>query len=126
MSASLDGKVAVVTGGGTGIGAAAAVSLAKEGCRVVVSGRRVDVIEKVAKDVSGLAVAADVANEDDVVGLFKACDDAHGRLDILINNAGLNVPKRNWDNVSFEGWEQVIKVDLNGAFYCCKTVLPTM
>jgi NAD(P)-dependent dehydrogenase (short-subunit alcohol dehydrogenase family) len=127
MSASLDGKVAVVTGGGTGIGAAAAVCLAKEGCRIVVSGRRVDVIEKVAKDVSGLAVAADVANEDDVIGMFKACDDAYGRLDILVNNAGFGGGGvMGAADIDMEAWDRTFAVNVRGVMLCTKHAIPLL
>lgn len=127
MPGCLDGRVAVVTGGGTGIGAAAAISLAAEGCRVVVSGRRVDVIEKVAKDVSGLAVAADVADEGDVESLFKACDEAYGRLDILVNNAGFGGGGLNGvADMDVDAWERTFAVNVRGVMLCIKHAIPLL
>jgi NAD(P)-dependent dehydrogenase (short-subunit alcohol dehydrogenase family) len=121
MPGRLEGKVAVVTGGGTGIGEAAAILLAAEGCRVVVSGRRADIIEKVAKDVSGLAVVADVADEGDVAGLFKACDDAHGRLDILVNNAGFGGGGlMGAADMDMDAWERTFAVNVRGVMLCIK------
>ena len=115
MPGRLDGKVAVVTGGGTGIGAAAAICLAAAGCRVVVSGRRADVIEKIAQDVSGLAVAADVADEGDVNRLFKACDDAYGRLDILVNNAGFGGGGLiGVADMDMDAWDRTFAVNVRG------------
>jgi len=127
MPGRLDGKVAVVTGGGTGIGAAAAICLAAEGCRVVVSGRRADVIEKVAKDVSGLAIAADVADEDDVSRLFKACEDAYGRLDILVNNAGFGGGGLiGIADMDMEAWDRTFAVNVRGVLLCIKHAIPLL
>ncbi len=127
MPGCLAGKVAVVTGGGTGIGEAAAICLAAEGCRVVVSGRRADIIEKVAKDVSGLAVAADVADEGDVSRLFKACEDAYGRLDILVNNAGFGGGGLiGIADMDMEAWDRTFAVNVRGVLLCIKHAIPLL
>ena len=127
MPGRLDGKVAVVTGGGTGIGAAVAVCLAREGCRVLISGRRSDVIEKVAKDISGLAIVADVADEGDVAGLFKACDDAYGRLDILVNNAGFGGGGLiGAAEIDMDTWERTFAANVRGVMLCIKYAIPLL
>ncbi len=121
-------KVAWITGAGSGIGAAAARALVRDGMRVVLSGRRAEPLDALAQelgegalarplDVSDKAAVADVAN--DVVARF-------GRIDVLVNSAGLNARKRNWHDVTLDDWDRVIRVDLDGAFYCSKAVLPTM
>ena len=125
---SLDGKVAWITGAGTGIGEAGARALAEAGMQVVLSGRRGDVLESVATSIGPAASAAvlDVADKDAVADVAGSVIERFGRIDVLVNSAGLNVKDRNWHNVSLEGWDQVIRVDLDGAFYCAKAVLPQM
>jgi NADP-dependent 3-hydroxy acid dehydrogenase YdfG len=127
----LTGNVAWITGAGTGIGESAALKLAEAGAVVVLSGRRRDLLDGVAKQVQaagGTATveALDVADKQavlDVVGRIKA---RHGRIDIGVFSAGVNVTERNWSNVSTDGWDQVIGIDLDGVFYCCHGVVPLM
>ena len=126
MAGVLDGKVAVVTGGGTGIGEAIARAFAAEGCRVVVSGRRAENIERVAGDIAGLAVAADVSKEDDVAALFRSCDAAHGRLDVLVNNAGVTGPVANADEMDMAAWDETMAINVRGVILCIKHGLPLM
>lgn len=125
----LTGKVAWVTGAGTGIGEAGAIALAAAGMHVVLSGRREDklleVAERCGQDKSTVEVL-DVARKEDVASVAQRIIDQHGRIDVLVASAGLNPKNRNWHNVELEDWDQVIRVDLDGAFYCCKAVLPTM
>jgi NADP-dependent 3-hydroxy acid dehydrogenase YdfG len=127
-----DGKrVAWVTGGGTGIGEAGAEALAADGWTVVVSGRRKDALDAVAAKIvkaggAAEAIAVDVARADDVQ---KVADDIltrHGRIDLLVNSAGVNVPKRRWDDMTLEGWNQLVEINLNGVLYCMRAVLPAM
>lgn len=124
----LTGKVAWITGAGTGIGEAAAVALAKAGMKVILSGRREAELKRVAAAIGASARIAvlDVADADAVEAVAASIAAEEGRLDILVNSAGLNVQKRNWKHLSREGWDQVIRVDLDGAFYCCHAVLPMM
>jgi NADP-dependent 3-hydroxy acid dehydrogenase YdfG len=124
-------KIAWVTGGGTGIGYGGAKALATEGWTVVISGRRADVLEKAAEelragggDVSAMAV--DVGNAADVEKTAQAILKKYGRIDLLVNSAGLNVPKRSWAEVTTEGWDQVVNINLNGLLYCIRAVLPAM
>ncbi|MFO1013472.1 MAG: SDR family oxidoreductase [Caulobacteraceae bacterium] len=124
----LTGKVAWVTGAGTGIGEASAVALAKAGMKVILSGRREAELQRVAASIGGNTRIAvlDVADADAVEAVGKSIQAGEGRVDILVNSAGLNVQKRNWKHLTRQGWDQVIRVDLDGAFYCCQAVLPMM
>lgn len=124
----LNGKVAWITGAGTGIGEAGARALASAGMHVVLSGRRADKLAAVAQELGAAASVEvlDVADKHSVTEVAQRVLAAHGRLDVLVNSAGINVKARNWHNVSAEDWDQVIRIDLDGAFYCAKAVLPTM
>lgn len=124
-------KVAWVTGGGSGIGLAGAQALAAEGWTVVISGRRQDVIDKAAAGIAKSggkveALALDVASADQVNSVAQAIIGKHGRIDLLVNSAGLNVPKRSWEQVDNAGWDKVVEVNLNGLLYCMRAVLPIM
>ena len=126
MAGVLDGKVAVVTGGGSGIGEAIARMFAASGAKVVVSGRRLEPIERVAGDIGGLAVAADVSNEDSVKGLFKACEEAHGRLDTLVSNAGVTGPVANAEDMDMAQWDETIAINVRGVILCAKHAVPML
>jgi NADP-dependent 3-hydroxy acid dehydrogenase YdfG len=131
MLESLNGKVAWVTGAGTGIGQAGAVALAKNGAKIILSGRRREALQETADiirqnngnaDLEILDVSDEKAVQSVADRIHKAC----GRIDILVNNAGTNVSERHWGVVTAEKWNQVINVDLNGAFYCASAVIPIM
>ena len=124
----LAGKVAWITGAGTGIGEAAALALAEVGMQVVLSGRRADKLEEVARQCKGepLVQTLDVADKAAVNEVAQHILQRYGRIDVLVASAGVNVKQRNWHNVSLEDWDSVIRIDLDGAFYCSKAVLPTM
>lgn len=124
----LTDKVAWVTGAGTGIGEAAAIALAAAGMHVVLSGRRADKLAQVAEQCAGRATieSLDVASKEDVQAVAQRILQKFGQIDVLVNSAGINPRQRNWHNVSLQDWDSVIRVDLDGAFYCCKAVLPTM
>lgn len=124
-------KIAWVTGAGTGIGQAGAVDLARRGHLVVVSGRRLEPLQHT----SGLIEAAggqcvveqlDVADPDACAAVAARIATNHGRLDVLVNNAGLNVKDRHTDVLSVADWRKVIDVDVNGVFHCLHPVLPIM
>ncbi|MCW5620981.1 MAG: SDR family oxidoreductase [Burkholderiales bacterium] len=128
---SLQGKVAWVTGAGTGIGLAGAKALAEAGAVVVMSGRRRDVLEHEAGAIrqSGARVeveAMDVADPEKVNLVAEAILAHHGKVDILVNSAGLNVPNRFWRNQTIDGWNQVMRINVDGTFYCVQAVLPAM
>lgn len=124
----LTGKVAWVTGAGTGIGEAGAIALAAAGMQVVLSGRRRDKLQEVADRCAGETriEPLDVADKDAVNAVAARILAEFGRIDVLVASAGINVKNRNWHNVTLDDWDSVIRIDLDGAFYCCKAVLPTM
>ena len=124
-------RIAWITGGGTGIGEAAALALAAEGWTVVVSGRRKAALDAVVARISASggmaeAIPLDVAKASDVQAAADAILARHGRIDLLVNSAGVNVPKRRWDDMTLEGWNQLVEINLNGVLYCMKAVLPAM
>ena len=125
MSASGKGKVAIITGGGTGIGRSAALGLQGDGWNVVVTGRRKEELEKtVALAVNGggkiLAVAADVTSQADVKRLFAETVKAFGRVDFLFNNAGMGAPAVPMEDLPFETWKAVVDVNLTACFLCAQ------
>ncbi|QQO15019.1 SDR family oxidoreductase [Bradyrhizobium diazoefficiens] len=124
-------RVAWVTGGGSGIGEAGAEALAADGWIVVVSGRRKDALDRVVAKITkaGGAAEAMVLDVSNAAEARKAADHivaTHGRIDLLVNNAGINVPKRSWQDMELEGWDRLVQVNLNGVLYCMRAVLPTM
>lgn len=129
--ASLTGKVAWVTGAGSGIGQAAAVALAKEGATVVLTGRRKEPLEVTAAAIRKAGGKAEVKPGDlmkatSVQRIADGIAKRYGRLDILVNNAGLNILERSWKQLSAAGAEMVIDGNLSSAFYCTSAVLPIM
>jgi NAD(P)-dependent dehydrogenase (short-subunit alcohol dehydrogenase family) len=116
----LTGKVALVTGGGRGIGEVAATALAEAGARVVISGRREDYLSAASQKLTAAGhachvVVSDVTQPDDVAKTVQAALDAYGQLDILVNNAGQTWGQAT-EEMPFERWRQVIEVNLNGMF----------
>ncbi len=129
--AALAGKVAWVTGAGSGIGEAAAIALAAEGAEVVLTGRRKEPLEAVAariKAAGGKAhvKAADLTKGAAVTKLGAWIKEKLKRLDILVNNAGVNIVERHWDKLTPEGADTLIQGNLNSAFYCVTAALPIM
>ncbi len=129
--AALTGKVAWVTGAGSGIGQAAAIALAKEGATVVLTGRRREPLQQTAaaiKKAGGKAEvkAGDLMKAAAVGKIAKDIEKRYGRCDILVNNAGLNILERKWSQLTFAGAETVIDGNLSSAFYCSSAVLPMM
>jgi len=127
----LKGKVAWITGGGSGIGQAAAVELARGGATVVVSGRRAAALAETRSLIEQAggrsdAEAVDVADREAVALAAKAILSRHGRVDILVNCAGVNIPKRFLKDLAASEWDRVVEANLNGALYCTLAVLPSM
>ena len=122
-------RVAVVTGGGSGIGAAAARALGGDGWTVVLAGRRESALRDLAAAHPDLAldpVVADVTDEESVRGLFDAVVARHGRLDLLFNNAGMGAPPRTPDEISLAEWQAVVDLNLTGAFLCTRAAFGMM
>ena len=124
-------RVAWVTGGGSGIGEAGAEALAADGWIVVVSGRRKDALDAVVEKITesggkAEAIALDVSKANDVNKAAEQILANHGRIDLLVNSAGINVPKRSWADMELEGWDKLVEINLNGVLYCMRAVLPAM
>ena len=127
----LQGKVAWVTGGGTGIGEGAARALAGAGVHVVISGRRAGPIEETAAAIradggAASALAVDVADAEAVKAAAAKIGADHGRLDILVNSAGVNTQQRRYANMTTERWKTVIDVNLSGTFHAIQAALPLL
>ena len=124
-------KVAMVTGGGTGIGRSSALALAKNGYSVVITGRRKEPLDQTAADiekngVKALAVIADVGKPGDVDMLFAKTKQTFGRLDVLFNNAGMSAPGVLLEDLPFETWKAVVDVNLTGVFLCTQAAFRIM
>ena len=124
-------KIALVTGGGSGVGRAAALSLQSAGYSVVLAGRRAAELERTAElaEASGgkmLAVPTDVSEPDSVQALFAATREAFGRLDVLFNNAGVGAPGIPMEELTDEQWGTVVGVNLTGAFLCAQEAIKMM
>lgn len=122
------GKVALVTGAGTGIGKAVALALAAAGYRLVLTGRRKAVLDEVAAEAGNgaKAIPADITDPNSVAALFRDVKTAFGRLDVLFNNAGTNAPPINLEDLSFEQWKSVIDTNLTGVFLCTQEAFRIM
>ena len=124
-------KVAMVTGGGSGVGRCAALALIENGYSVVVAGRRLGPLEEV-KDAAGdgadrvLVVPTDIGDPDAVRALFTATRERFGRLDVLFNNAGIGGPPVSLEDVPYEDWMAVVAVNLTGMFLCTQEAFRMM
>ena len=131
-SASLKDKVAWITGGGSGIGLAGGLELAKAGARVVISGRTQRTNESGLAQLKPVgdaeAIQLDVADKAAVARAAADIEKRHGRIDILVTSAGTNIagPKRNFKTLDLAGWDDVVAINLNGLMYCCHAVIPGM
>ena len=114
----LDGKLAIVTGGGSGIGEATAKVFAEAGATVVVTGRRSGLLERVAKEISGHAMVCDVSDQAQVRTMFTQALQITGQIDILLNNAGGAGPIAPVAEVDMEAWVQCMNINLVGAMFC--------
>ena len=122
-------KTAIITGAGTGIGAGIAIAFANAGINLVLAGRRTEPLQKTASqcgDAQIQILSSDVTNRTDVQNLAKETVKSFGSIDILVNNAGINTNKRNLSDISDEDWDQVININLTGAFNTFRAVLPQM
>jgi NAD(P)-dependent dehydrogenase (short-subunit alcohol dehydrogenase family) len=125
-----NGKTALVTGAGSGIGRASALALLREGYAVVLAGRRREALEGTAAEAGpgarALVVPADVSDPASVRGLFDATRQAFGRLDLLFNNAGTGAPPVPLEDLTVEQWRRVVDVNLTGAFLCTQAAFRLM
>ncbi|SDX52476.1 NAD(P)-dependent dehydrogenase, short-chain alcohol dehydrogenase family [Amycolatopsis xylanica] len=127
MVQRFEGRVAVITGGGSGIGLASARRLASEGAKVVIADVSADAGKAAADEVGGLFVQVDVTDEEQVKALFQTTVDTYGSVDVAFNNAGISPPDD--DSIlttGIEAWQRVQQVNLTSVYLCCKYVLPHM
>jgi NAD(P)-dependent dehydrogenase (short-subunit alcohol dehydrogenase family) len=125
------GKVAIVTGAGTGIGKQAAVALLHEGYSVVLAGRRRELLDAIALEVESagsrtLVVPTDVGDPASVKTLFAKTKETFGRLDLLFNNAGVGAPGIPLENLTYEQWKSVVDINLTGPFLCIQEAFRIM
>ena len=125
------GKVAIITGAGTGIGNRTALALIGEGYSVVLGGRRVKLLEATAAEAGprfsqALVVPTDVTDADSVRNLFARTKEVFGRLDVLFNNAGISAPPIPLEELTFDQWKSVVDVNLTGAFLCTQEAFRLM
>lgn len=128
MSNLIEGKVVAISGAGSGIGKAIAINLSKLGARVVLGGRRKELLEAVAKEINqtggeAIAVMMDVRHQADAGQLIAAAVTKYGRLDVLVNNAGVAQLSR-IDELDIAGWEDMIDINLKGVLYCMAAAIP--
>jgi len=124
-------KIAVITGAGTGIGKASALALMRNGWSVVLSGRRKEMLEAVAKEgeatgQTSLIVPGDVGDPTSVRNLFARTKETFGRLDLLFNNAGIGAPAVPMEDLPFEKWKAVVDTNLTGSFLCTQEAIRIM
>ena len=117
---SLENRVALITGGGTGIGKAIALRFAAAGAKVVLSGRTLEAVRTVAAEIGGHAVRADVSRESDVVQLFNEIQARYGRLDVLVNNAGTPGPIMPIAEMDLTLWDECLAVNIRGVMLCMR------
>ena len=127
----LEGKVALITGANSGIGRATAELFAREGADLVLAARRLDKLKEVeayavAQGVRAVSVPADVSRPEDCLRLAEAAVEAFGRVDVLVNNAGIDDKNKSITNCDQELWDRVIATDQNSVYYMMKAVLPHM
>ena len=126
MPSELEGQVALVTGGGRGVGANVARRLAEAGMQVAVTARSADQVEEVGREIGGLAVVADVSTRQEVEAMVAKVESELGPIDLLVANAGITI----WEDGAWEiepaDWWHVLEVNVLGVYLCCRAVIPGM
>ena len=126
-----NGKVALVTGAGTGIGKSSVLQLLGDGYSVVLAGRRIEPLEETiaeagVDDSRAIAVSTDVGSPDSVAALFEKAEATFGRLDVLFNNAGIGSPRMNMEDLPVADWQRVVDTNLTGSFVCAQHAIRIM
>ena len=121
-----EGRIAVVTGGSSGIGRAAALGFAKAGYAVAICGRRAEAVDTVGRQVRGYGVACDVTDPTAVAHFFTAVKERYGRIDVVFNNAGRFAPATSFGDLDVPTWREMIDTNLNGAFYVAREAFRAM
>ena len=129
--AKSEGRVAIVTGGGSGIGKESAFALSKDGYSVAIAGRREEVLNETVKEATNeglkmLGVQTDVGNPESVKNLFSKTLEEFGRLDVLFNNAGGGAPKILIEDLTYDQWQTVVDSNLTGTFLCSQEAIKIM
>ena len=121
-------KIALVTGGGTGLGKAMARALIADGYSVTLAGRRADVLDAAAAELGpqAHAIPADVTDPQSVAALFEGIVSRHGRLDLLVNNAGVVAPVVPFEDIDFGDWQRIVAANLTGVFLCMQAAFRVM
>ena len=124
---SLSGQVALVTGGGTGIGKAIAQAMHKEGAKIIIVGRKEEILKEAQAELGSDVemMICDVTQEDQVKKVYENIMSNHGKIDILINNAGMAAKAKSYE-MSYDLWKKVVDVNLNGAFLCAREAMKIM
>lgn len=126
MADALKGKVAVVTGGGTGIGEAIAATFVRDGARVVVASRDAASLERSATGTGAVAIATDVSDEASVTALYRAIEARFGGLDILVNNAGVTGQVAPAEQLDMAQWDATMAINIRGTILCIKHAVPLL
>ena len=126
-----NGKVAIVTGGGSGIGRHSALALVREGYSVAIGGRRMSALEETIAEAGDggermLAVSTDVTDAESIRNLFAKTKERFGRLDVLFNNAGIGSPRMPMEDIPLEAWQAVVNTNLTGTFVCTQEAIKIM
>ena len=121
-------KIAIVTGAGTGVGQVVAKKLSEDEMKVMLVGRRLEKLEETKAICNGDVeiFSLDVSKPDDVEKFYKNLESKYGRLDVLFNNAGVGIPAKTMDQISFDEWKYVVDINLNGMFLCAKYAFDLM
>ena len=124
---SLSGQVALVTGGGTGIGKAIAQAMHKEGAKIIIVGRKEEILKEAQAELGSDVemMTCDVTQEDQVKKVYENIMSTHGKIDILINNAGMAAKAKSYE-MNYDLWKKVVDVNLNGAFLCAREAMKIM